>query len=82
MIRQHRGRVLVNPGSVGMPFRDYVGGAMPTLLAGLAEYAIVEADEAGVGVTLRRVAVDRIAACEAVRQTDNPLGPMLLDAWS
>src|SRR6185437_3372670 len=39
MLRQHRGMLLVNPGSVGMPFREYVGGRAPELMPH-AEYAI------------------------------------------
>ena len=42
LLRQHRGTLLVNPGSLGMPFREYVGGRAPTILDH-AEYAIVEA---------------------------------------
>src|SRR5215468_1059019 len=60
MLRQHRGALLVNPGSVGMPFREYVEGRAPTLMAH-AEYAIVEARGGDVGVTLRRVHLDRSA---------------------
>ena len=32
MLRQHLGTLVVNVGSVGMPFREYVGGSQPTLL--------------------------------------------------
>ena len=42
MLRQHRGMLLVNPGSVGMPFELYVSGKVPTLLPH-AEWACVEA---------------------------------------
>jgi predicted phosphodiesterase len=81
MLRQHRGRVLVNPGSVGLPFREYVAAGEPTLLAGIAEYAIIDASEAGIGVTLRRVNVDRDALSASVRATEDPLGPVLRAAW-
>jgi hypothetical protein len=64
--------LLVNPGSVGMPFREYVGGQAPTILAH-AEYAIIEGDGHGVGVSLRRVDVDRnVLRCEAAA-SDNPI---------
>src|SRR5690349_10676457 len=37
MLRQHRGRWLVNPGSVGMPFERFVSGAPPSVLAHRSE---------------------------------------------
>ncbi len=58
MLRQHRGRLLVNPGSVGAPFREHVAGSAPTILPH-AEYAIVVAEDAGVEVQLRRVELCR-----------------------
>jgi putative phosphoesterase len=81
MLRQHRGALLVNPGSVGLPFKEYVCGSAPTLLDH-AEYATVEARGGGVGVELRRVPVDRRALRDAVRASDNPLREMLLQQYS
>ena len=43
MLRQHRGMLLVNAGSVGAPFREVFDGTRPTVLKH-AEYAIVEVD--------------------------------------
>jgi putative phosphoesterase len=60
MMRQHRGTLLVNPGSVGMPFKEYVGGCAPTIMP-YAEYAMVEADGDVVHVDLRRVSVEKPA---------------------
>jgi putative phosphoesterase len=60
MLRQHRGAWLVNPGSVGMPFRSYVGGARPEIMPH-AEYAIVDASGDSIGVELRRVPLERAA---------------------
>lgn len=60
MVRQHHGALLVNPGSVGLPFERYNAGGPPTVLPH-AEYAIVDAVNGNVGVTLRRVALDRDA---------------------
>lgn len=78
MVRQHRGTLLCNPGSVGMPFREFVNGRAPTLMPH-AEYATVEADASGQPiVTLRRVAIDRQAIHRAVVSTTNPLREMLL----
>jgi predicted phosphodiesterase len=76
MLRQHRGILLVNPGSVGLPFREYAAGREPTLLHH-AEYAVVESNAAGIGVTLRRVEVSRAALRASVQGSDLPLAPML-----
>jgi putative phosphoesterase len=81
MLRQHHGMLLVNPGSVGMPFRDYVGGRAPRLLAH-AEYATVEARGKEVSVGLHRVELDRRALRASVEGSDNPLAPSLLQEWA
>ena len=81
MLRQHRGTILVNPGSVGMPFRDYVGGRAPTILAH-AEYAIVEADDHGVGVRLVRVPLDRAALRRSVDVAGFPLAAALREQYA
>lgn len=80
MLRQHHGMLLVNPGSVGMPFRDYVGGRAPTLMAH-AEYATVEARGREVSVGLHRVELERGELVASVRDSDNPLAPSLLQEW-
>jgi predicted phosphodiesterase len=81
MLRQHRGMLLVNPGSVGLPFKEYVNGRTPTLLDG-AEYATVDANQGGVSVTLRRVPLDKRALRAAVHPSDIPLRSMLLQAYA
>ena len=81
MLRQHRGMLLVNPGSVGLPFREYTCGREPTLLES-AEYATVEANRGGVSVGLRRVPLDKRALRAAVDPSDNPLRAMLLQQYS
>jgi putative phosphoesterase len=60
MLRQHRGILLVNPGSLGLPFKEYAAGKAPTILDH-AEYATVESGPGGVSVTLRRVRLERDA---------------------
>ena len=39
-LRQHHGRLLVNPGSVGLALKDYAGGRILTILS-YAEYAMM-----------------------------------------
>jgi putative phosphoesterase len=77
MLRQHRGTLLCNPGSVGMPFREYANGQAPVILAH-AEYAIVDGDKTGVRVDLRRVSLDKRALHDAAKScSENPLSPSL-----
>jgi putative phosphoesterase len=80
LLRQHRGRLLVNPGSVGLPFAEFTGGRTPTLLPH-AEYAVVETAAGGVSVSLHRVPVDRAAQRAALAGFDAPLRGFLADAW-
>jgi putative phosphoesterase len=75
MLRQHRGGWVVNPGSVGMPFRRYVAGARPEILPH-AEYAIVDDGGAAIGVELRRVPLDKAALRAETRAWSR--GPALL----
>jgi putative phosphoesterase len=82
MLRQHRGRWIVNPGSVGMPFEAYASGRPPRVLAH-AEYAIVEVREGGrATVSLHRVELDRGALRAAVLATDLPLRAALAGAYA
>jgi predicted phosphodiesterase len=76
MLRQHRGTLLLNPGSVGAAFKEYVSGGAPTLMP-YAEYAVVESRAGVVEVALRRVAFDTGALRAEILTTDLPLGPML-----
>lgn len=80
ILRQHRGRLLVNPGSVGMPFKEYVAGGPPQVLP-FAEYAIVEADSSSVDVRLQRVGLDKEAVRRAVLAVDYPLAAFLAKAY-
>jgi putative phosphoesterase len=80
MLRQHQGALLVNPGSLGMPFESYAQGGPPRILPH-AEYAIVESSEGRVGVTLRRVPLDRRALLDALAGWDNPLRDYLADQY-
>jgi putative phosphoesterase len=76
MLRQHRGMLLVNPGSLGQPFREFVSGGPPVIMPH-AEYAIVDVNAGGVSVDLRRVSIDRRALASQVDGWDNPLAGAL-----
>ena len=81
MLRQHRGTLLVNPGSVGLPFKEYVFGREPTLLAH-CEYAIVSAKKGAVSVELRRLPLDKQQLRAQCEGSKNPLAPSLIRQYS
>jgi predicted phosphodiesterase len=81
MLRQHHGCLLINPGSVGMPFKDYVEGKSPTILSH-AEYAIVQEAGSNVEVSLRRISLDRDKLRAAQQHSDHPLREYLLRQYS
>jgi predicted phosphodiesterase len=80
MLRQHRGSLLVNPGSVGAPFREFCGGAAPAILDH-AEYAVVEARGRDLAVTLHRVALDRSELLQAALASANPMRTALASVY-
>jgi len=81
MLRQHRGLLLVNPGSVGLPFREYVAGAAPTVMP-YAEYAIVEARDRSVAIALHRVALDKVQLRAQATSVVHPLGAALAQMYA
>jgi putative phosphoesterase len=81
MMRQHHGMLLVNPGSVGLAFKDYVDGGSPTILSH-AEYAIVSATNNVVEVSLRRVPLDVGRLRRAQIGSDHPLRKFLLRQYA
>ncbi|MDB4965743.1 MAG: putative protein phosphatase [Myxococcales bacterium] len=82
MLRQHHGTLIVNPGSVGLPFVKHEGGGPPTLMAH-AEYAMVEADGSGrVEVRLRRVPLDKAALRDQAAACAFPLREYLVAQYS
>jgi putative phosphoesterase len=76
MLRQHHGMLIVNPGSLGQPFRDYAWGTAPVVLPH-AEYAIVTVHGERLGVDLHRVALDRKDLAAQLDGWDNPLAVSL-----
>ncbi len=80
--RQHRGRLVINPGSVGMPFVEQPIGGPPRILPH-AEYAIVEASADGrVEVRLERVALSKQALREQAAACDFPLRDWLVAQYA
>ena len=81
MLRQHHGCLLVNPGSVGLAFKDYVSGGGPTILPH-AEYAIVEAANDRIEVGLRRITLDKSKLRRSHTQSEHPLREFLVQQYS
>jgi len=81
MLRQYQGILIVNAGSVGAPFKEFVDHRPPTIMP-YAEYATVEAEAGGVQVTLRRVLVDKRAMWQAAIASSNPLAPMMAQQYA
>lgn len=77
MVRDHRGITLINPGSVGLPFRERpTAGGVPHILPH-ASYAIVDAGRGKVAVEHVRLELDRAALAAAARACACPLAPAL-----
>jgi putative phosphoesterase len=72
MVRQHRGTLVVNPGSIGAPFREMPRSGPPRLLPH-AEYATIEAAGSEIAVVLHRVALDPAALARAALGSQNPM---------
>jgi len=81
MLRQHKGILLVNPGSVGLAFEQYVSGKAPKILPH-AEWACVESTRSGVSVSLHRLHLDRGALRSAAAASSNPLSVDLVAQYS
>jgi len=81
MLRQHRGTLVVNPGSVGLPFEAFTGGGPPRVLPH-SEYALVESIDGSIAVTLRHLPLDRSRLHGAALAVDHPLAGMLAAQYS
>jgi len=80
MIRKLSSTVLVNPGSVGLPFREWPAAA--ARVCPWAEYGIVDfVGEDEVTVELRRVPYDTDALIELVLESGVPHAKWWTDCW-
>lgn len=76
MLRQHHGMLLVNPGSVGMPFQAFGGGKPPVLMP-TTEYAVIEGSARGVEVQLKRLKLEPARLLDEVQRVAHPLREFL-----
>ncbi len=77
MLRQHKGNLIVNPGSVGFPFKEFVGDCPPEIMAH-AEYAIVTMEQSQVDVSLRRVPFSQKALKKSIEDSKSPVQELLI----
>jgi predicted phosphodiesterase len=80
MMRQHKGIMIVNPGSVGMPFEEALFTGSPRILP-WAEYAIVGCLGAVLSVELRRVPINLDAVKEAAFTSGMPEAAEWANNW-
>jgi len=81
MTRQHRGALVVNPGSVGMPCEFPMRGQNQHYLR-WAEYAILEMKEGSLAINLQRLPIDFEYLAQTARASSLPDVEFWLSNWS
>ena len=82
MLRQYNGKLVINPGSVGIPFVKIPPiGKSPSLLH-WAEYALVDYSNEVLSVNLKRIPFDTKKLIDAVKKSDMPLKEWWLEQYS
>lgn len=81
LLRRHRGRTFVNPGSVAQPFLEPARGGKPPVVLRHAEYAVVDAAARGFSVDFRKVPYDFEAYARDVRASGLPGPEQWLATW-
>ncbi len=80
MLRQYEGKLIINPGSVGVPFEQRPPKTSLRFLP-WAEYAIVNSTDGNVNVELRRVAFDLDQVRKAPMDPNHPVREIWLTNW-
>ncbi len=80
MMRQHNGLIIVNPGSVGLPFERLPFADVPRILP-WAEYAIISWVNSRIGIDLRRVSINLAAVKQSANDSDMPDKAGWLENW-
>lgn len=79
MLRRHQGSLLINPGSIGMPYQNVDGETQNPLWA---EYALVANLSGKMQIEFRRVPVDFERLAAAVHASGMPHAGWWLKDWS
>lgn len=80
MLRRYKGTIVLNPGSVGLPF-ERGPGADEARNPPWAEYAVVSHEHGALRVELRRVPIDIGAVVCAIRESGMPHAELLAQDW-
>jgi predicted phosphodiesterase len=80
MLRRYRETIILNPGSVGLPF-ERGPGANQARHPPWAEYALVSQENGVLRIELRRVPIDVGAIVRAIRQSGMPHAELLAQDW-
>ena len=72
MLRRNRDALIVNVGSVGLPFDHYLPSPDEKRILPWAEYALITWSRGALSVDLRRVPIDFAALKQATATSDNP----------
>jgi putative phosphoesterase len=78
MVRRHQGTLLVNPGSVGLPF---AGQAPVMRISPWAEYGVLEVEDGRLSIELRRTSFDVEAHLELIRRSGMPHAEWWAGLW-
>jgi predicted phosphodiesterase len=79
MIRRYEDSVIVNPGSVGLSFREW--WPRPVRIASWAEYGILTSDDGGLSIDLRRTTFDVDTFLELSRASGMPHAEWWIGCW-
>jgi predicted phosphodiesterase len=80
LVRQHKGKLLLNAGSVGMPFEFPMRGPNQRVLR-WAEYATLEITDGCISTSLRRVPIDFEYVAQIARASGLPDVEFWLSTW-
>ncbi len=82
MLRRHNGKLIINPGSAGMPFLNTpLPGEAPTLLP-WSEYAILTLVKGALSIDFRQVLFDLHEFIKAISVSDIPIKEWLIEQYS
>ena len=79
MIRRYEDAVIVNPGSVGLSFREW--WPRPIRIAAWAEYGVLSYEQGKLSVDLRRTAFDVDSFLEYSRESGMPHADWWISCW-
>lgn len=80
MLRSFKGRLLLNPGSLGLPFLDHPDGGVPVIMP-WAEYAVIDLEPTALNVSMRRIPLEPSTLFEQAKRVEFPLQGYLMSQY-